>query len=79
MAVIVEPQAGAAPSSDGPADVFVAFGITRDLAKVMAFRSLYRLGVASAGGGPISAPGGPKAADHQLAGTGRWHEPWVGS
>src|SRR3954447_3544886 len=26
-----------------PADVFVAFGITGDLAKVMTFRSLYRL------------------------------------
>src|SRR3989442_11197369 len=27
----------------GPADVFVAFGITGDLAKVMTFMSLYRL------------------------------------
>src|SRR5881397_972101 len=27
----------------GPADVFVVFGITGDLAKVMTFRSLYRL------------------------------------
>jgi len=26
-----------------PADVFVVFGITGDLAKVMTFRSLYRL------------------------------------
>ena len=26
-----------------PADVFVIFGITGDLAKVMTFRSLYRL------------------------------------
>src|SRR3954463_6090753 len=32
--------AGAAPR---PADVFVAFGISGDLAKVMTFRSLYRL------------------------------------
>src|SRR3954447_15964337 len=39
-------HAAAAPSgSDGtrPADAFVAFGITGDLAKVMTFRSLYRL------------------------------------
>jgi glucose-6-phosphate 1-dehydrogenase len=28
---------------DGPADVFVVFGITGDLARVMTFRSLYRL------------------------------------
>src|SRR5262245_59627188 len=28
---------------DAPADVFVVFGITGDLAKVMTFRSLYRL------------------------------------
>src|SRR5689334_22710971 len=34
------PQAGQA---GGPADVFVAFGITGDLAKVMTFMSLYRL------------------------------------
>ena len=33
------------PESTGqrPADVFVIFGITGDLAKVMTFRSLYRL------------------------------------
>ena len=30
-------------SEPKPADVFVAFGITGDLAKVMTFRSLYRL------------------------------------
>src|SRR3954454_23757398 len=29
--------------SEGPADVLVVFGITGDLAKVMTFRSLYRL------------------------------------
>ncbi len=34
------PEAGAAPQA---ADAFVAFGITGDLAKVMTFRSLYRL------------------------------------
>ena len=31
------------PSRRRPADVFVVFGITGDLAKVMTFRSLYRL------------------------------------
>jgi glucose-6-phosphate 1-dehydrogenase len=38
-------SAGAPEPLDGrrPADVFVAFGITGDLAKVMTFRSLYRL------------------------------------
>src|SRR5512133_2885405 len=39
-------MAGADPrTSQGtqPADVFVVFGITGDLAKVMTFRSLYRL------------------------------------
>src|SRR6202161_2674017 len=30
-------------STAAPADVFVIFGITGDLAKVMTFRSLYRL------------------------------------
>jgi glucose-6-phosphate 1-dehydrogenase len=34
---------GAASDVQQPADVFVAFGITGDLAKVMTFRSLYRL------------------------------------
>jgi glucose-6-phosphate 1-dehydrogenase len=37
------PGAAARGASDGPADVFVAFGITGDLAKVMTFMSLYRL------------------------------------
>src|SRR6187200_250904 len=32
-----------ARSAPAPADVFVVFGITGDLAKVMTFRSLYRL------------------------------------
>ncbi len=40
----VEPTpAGQAPSAPSVADVFVVFGITGDLAKVMTFRSLYRL------------------------------------
>jgi glucose-6-phosphate 1-dehydrogenase len=34
---------GQASSAPQPADVFVVFGITGDLAKVMTFRSLYRL------------------------------------
>jgi glucose-6-phosphate 1-dehydrogenase len=33
----------AASTDRRPADVFVVFGITGDLAKVMTFRSLYRL------------------------------------
>src|SRR5438128_8855543 len=37
------PQRGNASEGAKPADVFVAFGITGDLAKVMTFRSLYRL------------------------------------
>jgi len=46
MAVAVGDQtAGSAKAGEfnAPADVFVAFGITGDLAKVMTFRSLYRL------------------------------------
>src|SRR5919197_2966974 len=48
MATTTSPptEAAAAPDrADGtrPADVFVAFGITGDLAKVMTFHSLYRL------------------------------------
>jgi glucose-6-phosphate 1-dehydrogenase len=39
-----EPRTGAnAATGQAPADVFVIFGITGDLAKVMTFRSLYRL------------------------------------
>ena len=43
-AVSLHPRAAGAPT-DGhqPADVFVAFGITGDLAKVMTLRSLFRL------------------------------------
>jgi glucose-6-phosphate 1-dehydrogenase len=45
MAVAVEKSASESSGSDAgqAADVFVAFGITGDLAKVMTFRSLYRL------------------------------------
>jgi glucose-6-phosphate 1-dehydrogenase len=48
MSTAVRPHPGAAPIQDEgsatqPADVFVAFGITGDLARVMTFHSLYRL------------------------------------
>src|ERR1700759_2961748 len=48
MATAVRPRPEAAGSDQGaasakPADVLVVFGITGDLAKVMTFRSLYRL------------------------------------
>jgi glucose-6-phosphate 1-dehydrogenase len=48
MATAVTPRprpagSGGAPGRHAPADVFVAFGITGDLAKVMTFHSLYRL------------------------------------
>jgi glucose-6-phosphate 1-dehydrogenase len=43
MTATVPRSAAAARGSDGRADVFVVFGITGDLAKVMTFRSLYRL------------------------------------
>src|SRR6187549_343471 len=38
-----EARATGAESGEQPADVFVVFGITGDLAKVMTFHSLYRL------------------------------------
>src|SRR5436189_5920241 len=37
------PTVAASPTEQQPADVFVVFGITGDLAKVMTFHSLYRL------------------------------------
>jgi glucose-6-phosphate 1-dehydrogenase len=48
MSTAVRPHAATAPIPDEaggaqPADVFVAFGITGDLARVMTFHSLYRL------------------------------------
>jgi glucose-6-phosphate 1-dehydrogenase len=44
MTTALRPQAPTAAARDGQAaDVFVVFGITGDLAKVMTFRSLYRL------------------------------------
>ncbi len=43
MAVVAETKPDGRIGPDNAADVFVAFGITGDLAKVMTFRSLYRL------------------------------------
>ena len=45
MSTAVRPRQRTALATDGaqPADVFVVFGITGDLAKVMTFHSLYRL------------------------------------
>ena len=45
MSTAVRPRQRTAAVTDGaqPADVFVVFGITGDLAKVMTFHSLYRL------------------------------------
>ena len=46
MATVVDAQAeksGDGAQTEQAADVFVVFGITGDLAKVMTFRSLYRL------------------------------------
>jgi len=42
-AAAVEPRTRGAGQFGQPADVLVVFGITGDLAKVMAFQSLYRL------------------------------------
>src|SRR3954447_2549446 len=47
MAIAVRPRPAVASQASEPqrsADAFVSFGITGDLAKVMTFRSLYRLG-----------------------------------
>jgi glucose-6-phosphate 1-dehydrogenase len=45
MSTAVRPRQRTADATDGaqPADVFVVFGVTGDLAKVMTFHSLYRL------------------------------------
>jgi glucose-6-phosphate 1-dehydrogenase len=43
VSTVVSPRPQAAPAGAKPADVFVIFGITGDLAKVMTFHSLYRL------------------------------------
>src|SRR3954453_1892319 len=109
MATAVKPgrQAAEGPGLDArhaPADVFVAFGITGDLASVMTFHSLYKLERRGLLGCPIvgvavddwsgedlrthahdaitpvlpyeKGSWGPDAANHLLAGHGRWHAPW---
>ena len=43
MAAAVDAKTDGGTERDQAADVFVAFGITGDLAKVITFRSLYRL------------------------------------
>ena len=43
MATLTRPERTVATTGEQEADVFVIFGITGDLAKVMTFRSLYRL------------------------------------
>src|SRR6188768_4255668 len=43
MTTAVTARTRDAAAAQQPADVFVVFGITGDLAKVMTFRSLYRL------------------------------------
>src|SRR5438046_6616105 len=58
MATAVKPRQRAAETPEragrkAPADVFVVFGITGDLAKVMTFRSLYRLELRGLLGCPI--------------------------
>src|SRR3954447_1557911 len=58
MATAVKPRQRAAETPEragrnAPADVFVIFGITGDLAKVMTFRSLYRLELRGLLGCPI--------------------------
>src|SRR5437764_1708647 len=58
MATAVKPRQRAAEITgragrNAPADVFVTFGITGDLAKVMTFRSLYRLELRGLLGCPI--------------------------
>ena len=58
MATAVKPRQRAAETPkragrNAPADVIVIFGITGDLAKVMTFRSLYRLEVRGLLGCPI--------------------------
>ena len=84
------PRSGAAATATGPrpADAFVALGITGDLAKVMTFRSLYRLdrrGLQPLIDAPppvhpyAPATWGPEAAYRLIAGDGRWYGPRVAS
>ena len=60
MAIASHPQLSANEATNGhqPADVLVVFGITGDLAKVMTFRSLYRLEQRGPAGLPDRRRGG---------------------
>jgi glucose-6-phosphate 1-dehydrogenase len=73
MSTAVTPRPGTTPSGAAdqplPADVFVVFGITGDLAKVMTFRSLYRL----ESRGLLSCPIVGVAVDDWTAGDLREH------
>jgi glucose-6-phosphate 1-dehydrogenase len=87
-------EAAAAPKRGGstrPADVFVAFGTTGDLAKAMTFRSLYRLEQRGLLDSPIVGVAANDWSVDDLRNRarapvfyleiphGHWHEPWVGS
>jgi glucose-6-phosphate 1-dehydrogenase len=64
-------QASSNPRSDAHADLLVVFGITGDLAKVMTFRSLYRLEQR----GPLKCPIlGVAVNDWSLE---QLREPWI--
>src|SRR5881397_4031979 len=68
MAVATQQQPGTASATDGshPADILVVFGITGDLAKVMTFRSLYRLEARGLLGCPIIGVAGDDWSVEQL-------------
>jgi glucose-6-phosphate 1-dehydrogenase len=55
--------------------VFVIFGITGGLAKVMTFQLEHPAPVHPYAKGSWW----PDAAEHALAGNGRWHDLWVAS
>jgi glucose-6-phosphate 1-dehydrogenase len=68
MSTAVRPRQRTAAATDGaqPADVFVVFGITGDLAKVMTFHSLYRLESRGLLGCPIVGVAGDDWTVEQL-------------
>jgi glucose-6-phosphate 1-dehydrogenase len=63
------------------ANVLVIFGISGDLARVMTFRSLYRLEARGLLDCPIVGVAfddwGPKAANDLVREYGGWHGPWL--
>src|SRR3954453_13977947 len=74
MSSMVSPQPGTASAPEGgqqPADVLVIFGITGDLAKVMTFRSLYRLQRSGLLDCPLVGVGVDDWPTHRLAAPGR--------